>query len=72
MKDVKPLIALCQVSRMLMAHLVANIFLHLPSLKDRLDMYDRAKYVFWDAYHPTKAAKLVIAEKLLDGDRLVC
>ncbi|KAK3018834.1 hypothetical protein RJ639_003462 [Escallonia herrerae] len=29
---------------------------------------DRAKYVFWDAYHPTEAVNLIIAEKLLNGD----
>ncbi|XP_065036656.1 GDSL esterase/lipase At5g41890-like [Musa acuminata AAA Group] len=28
---------------------------------------DRAKYVFWDAYHPTEAANIIIANKLLDG-----
>lgn len=33
---------------------------------------DRAKYVFWDAYHPTEAANLIIAEKLLYGDLSVC
>lgn len=32
---------------------------------------DRGKYVFWDAYHPTEAANLIIAEKLLNGDRSV-
>ncbi|XP_062074695.1 GDSL esterase/lipase At5g41890 [Humulus lupulus] len=29
---------------------------------------DRSKYVFWDAYHPTEAANLVIANQLVDGD----
>ncbi|GAB2224505.1 hypothetical protein Drorol1_Dr00005266 [Drosera rotundifolia] len=29
---------------------------------------DRSKYVFWDAYHPTEAANLIMAKKLLDGD----
>ncbi|CDP12231.1 unnamed protein product [Coffea canephora] len=33
---------------------------------------DRAKYVFWDAFHPTEAANLIVAEKLLDGDPSVC
>lgn len=28
---------------------------------------DRSKYVFWDAYHPTEAANLVIAKELVDG-----
>ncbi|KAM7525944.1 hypothetical protein LguiA_015846 [Lonicera macranthoides] len=32
---------------------------------------DRGKYVFWDAYHPTEAANLIIAEKLLNGDQSV-
>ncbi|KAL2902876.1 hypothetical protein RDABS01_027958 [Bienertia sinuspersici] len=32
---------------------------------------DRSKYVFWDAYHPTEAANLIIANKLLDGDQTV-
>ncbi|RWR80821.1 GDSL esterase/lipase [Cinnamomum micranthum f. kanehirae] len=30
---------------------------------------DHSKYVFWDAYHPTEAANVIIAEKLLDGDQ---
>ncbi|XP_042481003.1 GDSL esterase/lipase At5g41890 [Macadamia integrifolia] len=29
---------------------------------------DRSKYVFWDAYHPTEATNIIIAERLLDGD----
>ncbi|CAD6259913.1 unnamed protein product [Miscanthus lutarioriparius] len=29
---------------------------------------DRSKYVFWDAFHPTEAANLIVASKLLDGD----
>lgn len=29
---------------------------------------DRSKYVFWDAYHPTEAANIIIARKLLDDD----
>ncbi|XVE58162.1 hypothetical protein DITRI_Ditri04bG0148200 [Diplodiscus trichospermus] len=29
---------------------------------------DRSKYVFWDAYHPTEAANLIIAKQLVDGD----
>ncbi|KAL3499098.1 hypothetical protein ACH5RR_041830 [Cinchona calisaya] len=33
---------------------------------------NRAKYVFWDAYHPTEAANLIIAGQLLDGGRDVC
>ncbi|XP_065862849.1 GDSL esterase/lipase At5g41890 [Euphorbia lathyris] len=32
---------------------------------------DRTKYVFWDAYHPTQNANLIIAKKLLDGDQTV-
>ncbi|XP_074317652.1 GDSL esterase/lipase At5g41890 [Silene latifolia] len=32
---------------------------------------DRSKYVFWDAFHPTEAANLIIAKKLLDGDQTV-
>ncbi|XP_058084525.1 GDSL esterase/lipase At5g41890 [Magnolia sinica] len=32
---------------------------------------DRSKYVFWDAYHPTEAANIIIAGKLLDGDETV-
>lgn len=37
-----------------------------PSLCD-----DRSKYVFWDAYHPTEAANIIIAKELLDGDETV-
>ncbi|KAE8708435.1 GDSL esterase/lipase [Hibiscus syriacus] len=29
---------------------------------------DRSKYVFWDAYHPTEAANVIIAKQLVDGD----
>ncbi|CAL9030417.1 unnamed protein product [Prunus brigantina] len=29
---------------------------------------DRLKYVFWFAYHPTEAANMIIAKRLLDGD----
>ncbi|XP_073132994.1 GDSL esterase/lipase At5g41890 [Henckelia pumila] len=30
---------------------------------------DRKKYVFWDAYHPTEAANLVVADQLMNGDK---
>ncbi|KAJ0035814.1 hypothetical protein Pint_24332 [Pistacia integerrima] len=29
---------------------------------------DRSKYLFWDPYHPSDAANLLIAKRLLDGD----
>ncbi|KAM7520531.1 hypothetical protein LguiB_019493 [Lonicera macranthoides] len=29
---------------------------------------DREKHVFWDPYHPSEAANLIIAKQLLDGD----
>ncbi|XP_057420478.1 GDSL esterase/lipase At4g16230-like [Lotus japonicus] len=29
--------------------------------------WDRSKYVFWDPYHPTDAANVIIAKRLLDG-----
>ncbi|CAK9310840.1 unnamed protein product [Citrullus colocynthis] len=32
---------------------------------------DRSKYVFWDAYHPTEAANIIIAKQLLDGDETI-
>ncbi|CAM8915682.1 unnamed protein product [Rhodiola kirilowii] len=32
---------------------------------------DRDKYVFWDPYHPSQAANLIIAKQLLDGDSRV-
>lgn len=32
---------------------------------------DRSKYVFWDAYHPTEAANIIIAQELLDGDETI-
>ncbi|KFK32987.1 hypothetical protein AALP_AA6G314700 [Arabis alpina] len=32
---------------------------------------DRSKFVFWDAYHPTEAANLILAKALLDGDQTV-
>ncbi|KAK6119432.1 hypothetical protein DH2020_046822 [Rehmannia glutinosa] len=33
---------------------------------------DRKTYVFWDAYHPTEAANLIVADKLLNGDKTNC
>ncbi|MCD7462509.1 hypothetical protein HAX54_048687 [Datura stramonium] len=32
---------------------------------------DRGKYVFWDAYHPTEAANVIVAQKFLNGDATV-
>ncbi|XP_062157425.1 GDSL esterase/lipase At2g23540-like [Alnus glutinosa] len=32
---------------------------------------DRDKHVFWDPYHPSEAANLIIAKQLLDGDTKV-
>jgi len=29
--------------------------------------WDRSKYVFWDPYHPTDAANVIVAKQLLDG-----
>ncbi|XP_061349163.1 GDSL esterase/lipase At4g16230-like [Gastrolobium bilobum] len=29
--------------------------------------WDRSKYVFWDPYHPSDAANVIIANRLLDG-----
>ncbi|KAJ4722002.1 GDSL esterase/lipase [Melia azedarach] len=29
---------------------------------------DRSKYVFWDQYHPSDAANIIVAKRLLDGD----
>ncbi|KAF5752929.1 GDSL-like lipase/acylhydrolase [Tripterygium wilfordii] len=30
---------------------------------------DRAKHVFWDPYHPSEAANIIIAKQLLDGGK---
>ncbi|XP_062102196.1 GDSL esterase/lipase At2g23540-like [Humulus lupulus] len=30
---------------------------------------DRSKHVFWDPYHPSEAANVIIAKKLLDGEK---
>ncbi|GMN29859.1 hypothetical protein TIFTF001_002589 [Ficus carica] len=30
---------------------------------------DRSAHVFWDPYHPSEAANLILAKKLLDGDK---
>lgn len=30
---------------------------------------DRTKHVFWDPYHPSEAANLIIAKRLVDGDK---
>lgn len=32
---------------------------------------DRSMHVFWDPYHPSEAANLILAKKLLDGDKRV-
>ncbi|XP_062010904.1 GDSL esterase/lipase At2g23540-like [Rosa rugosa] len=32
---------------------------------------DRSKHVFWDPYHPSEAANIILAKKLLDGDTRV-
>ncbi|GKV45012.1 hypothetical protein SLEP1_g52144 [Rubroshorea leprosula] len=29
---------------------------------------DRSKYVFWDAYHPSEAANIILAKRLMDGN----
>ena len=29
---------------------------------------DRSKYLFWDSYHVTETANLIVAKRLLDGD----
>ncbi|KAL4643156.1 hypothetical protein ACB092_02G073000 [Castanea dentata] len=29
---------------------------------------DKSKYVFWDMAHPTEAANILIARRLIDGD----
>ncbi|KAK9284147.1 hypothetical protein L1049_023315 [Liquidambar formosana] len=29
---------------------------------------DRSKYVFWDPYHPSEAANIIVAKQLIDGD----
>jgi len=29
---------------------------------------DRDKHVFWDPYHPSEAANVLLAKQLLDGD----
>ncbi|KAJ8764326.1 hypothetical protein K2173_006066 [Erythroxylum novogranatense] len=29
---------------------------------------DRSKHVFWDPYHPSEAANLILAKQLIDGD----
>lgn len=30
---------------------------------------NRSRHVFWDAYHPSEAANLIISKKLVDGGR---
>lgn len=29
---------------------------------------ERSKYVFWDPYHPSEAANLILAKHIVDGD----
>ncbi|WOH05432.1 hypothetical protein DCAR_0624848 [Daucus carota subsp. sativus] len=40
----------------------------MPCRPDSKMCLDRDKYVFWDLYHPSEAANLIIANRLLDGD----
>ncbi|GLJ25748.1 hypothetical protein SUGI_0493010 [Cryptomeria japonica] len=37
------------------------------SLKSNM-CHDRSKYLFWDAYHPTEAANIIIGKLFLDGN----
>jgi phospholipase/lecithinase/hemolysin len=29
---------------------------------------DRSKYIFWDTFHPSDAANVIVATRLLSGD----
>ncbi|KAI4334986.1 hypothetical protein L6164_013676 [Bauhinia variegata] len=40
----------------------------IPCLPKSKVCEDRAKYVFWDAFHPSDAANVIVAKRLLDGD----
>ncbi|KAK3011218.1 hypothetical protein RJ639_012370 [Escallonia herrerae] len=40
----------------------------VPCLSPSKVCSDRSKYIFWDAYHPTEAANIIIAKRLMDGD----
>ncbi|KAK2990226.1 hypothetical protein RJ640_014678 [Escallonia rubra] len=40
----------------------------VPCLPSSRVCSDRSKFVFWDAYHPTEAANIIIAKRLMDGD----
>ncbi|KAK4265912.1 hypothetical protein QN277_026900 [Acacia crassicarpa] len=39
-----------------------------PCLPGSTVCKDRSKYVFWDAFHPSDAANMIIAKRVLDGD----
>ncbi|PIA50948.1 hypothetical protein AQUCO_01100044v1 [Aquilegia coerulea] len=39
----------------------------VPCLPTNKVCPDRSKYVFWDAFHPSEAANMIIARRLLDG-----
>ncbi|XP_028760133.1 GDSL esterase/lipase At4g16230-like [Neltuma alba] len=40
----------------------------VPCFPESTVCEDRSKYVFWDPFHPSEAANLVIAKRLFDGD----
>lgn len=31
---------------------------------------NRSKYLFWDSYHVTESANLIVAKRILDGDSI--
>ncbi|RDX96235.1 GDSL esterase/lipase, partial [Mucuna pruriens] len=49
-------------------HLAGRFGGLIPCNIDSKVCEDRSKYVFWDTYHPSDAANVVIAERLLNGD----
>ncbi|OVA13599.1 Lipase [Macleaya cordata] len=49
-------------------HLVGRYGGLVPCISISSVCQNRSKYVFWDSYHPSDAANVIIAKRLLDGD----
>ncbi|XP_054805528.1 GDSL esterase/lipase At4g16230-like [Prosopis cineraria] len=49
-------------------HLAGRFGGLIPCFPESTVCEDRSKYVFWDAFHPSEAANMVVAKRMLDGD----
>ncbi|KAK7329572.1 hypothetical protein VNO77_23742 [Canavalia gladiata] len=49
-------------------HLAGRFGGLIPCIRYSKVCEDRSKYVFWDTYHPSDAANVIVANRLLNGD----